>query len=66
MIRVNVSNGIYQELAELLGLEVTLKIHEFFRGQQVTFPMRIHSKCYVMKELSNKNTVSDIEETYRS
>ena len=54
-------NGIYQELIELLGLEVTIKIHEHFKGQQVNFPMRLHSKAYVMKELQGKS-VSDGKE----
>ncbi|WP_278679297.1 hypothetical protein [Clostridium paraputrificum] len=40
-------NGVYEELVELLGVEVTLKIHEYFKGQQVNFPMRVHSKEYV-------------------
>lgn len=54
-------NGIYEELIELLGLEVTIKIHEYFKGQQVNFPMRLHSKVYVMKELQGKS-VSDSKE----
>ncbi|CAM2893540.1 Mor transcription activator family protein [Hathewaya histolytica] len=51
-------NGIYEELIELLGLEVTIKIHEYFKGQQVNFPMRLHSKSYVIKELQGRS-VSD-------
>ena len=35
-------SGIYKELVDLLGEEDTLKIYENFRGQQVTFPMRIY------------------------
>lgn len=54
-------NGIYEDLIELLGLEVTIKIHEYFKGQQVNFPMRLHSKAYVMKELQGKS-VSDSKE----
>ncbi|WP_396335301.1 Mor transcription activator family protein [Clostridium sp.] len=54
-------NGIYEELIELLGLEVAIKIHEYFKGQQVNFPMRLHSKTYVMKELQGKS-VSDSKE----
>ena len=54
-------NGIYEELIELLGLEVTIKIHEYFKGQQVNFPMRLRSKTYVMKELQGKS-VSDSKE----
>ncbi|CAI3249132.1 hypothetical protein CNEO2_890001 [Clostridium neonatale] len=54
-------NGIYEELIELLGLEVTIKIHKYLKGQQVNFPMRLHSKAYVMKELQDKS-VSDSKE----
>ena len=36
-------------------------MHELFRGQQVTFPMRIHLKSYVIEELNNISTVSDIK-----
>ncbi|MBS5886852.1 Mor transcription activator family protein [Clostridium sp.] len=54
-------NGIYEELIELLGLEVTIKIHEYFKGQQVNFPMRLNSKTYAMKELQGKS-VSDSKE----
>jgi hypothetical protein len=54
-------NGVYEELIELLGLEVTLKIHEYFKGQQVNSPMRLHSKAYVIKELQGK-TVSGSKE----
>ena len=34
-------------MVEILGEEVTLKIYENFRGQQVTFLMRLYSKSYV-------------------
>lgn len=37
-------SGVYKEMVEILGEEATLKIYENFRGQQVTFPMRLYSK----------------------
>lgn len=30
-------NGVYEELFELLGIEVKLKINEYFKDQQVNF-----------------------------
>ena len=52
-------SGIYEELVELLGEEVTLKIYDNFKGQQVTFPMRLYSKTYVedylIKNYNGKN-----------
>lgn len=35
-------NEIYFELAELLGEENAEKMHEMFKGQQVTFPVRLY------------------------
>ncbi|MBU3134597.1 Mor transcription activator family protein [Clostridium gasigenes] len=54
-------NGIYEELIELLGLEVTIKIYEYLKGQQVSFPMRLYSKAYVIKELQNKSLINSKE-----
>ena len=34
-------NGIYHDMFIILGEEVTKKIYQFYRGQQVTFPMRL-------------------------
>lgn len=52
-------SGIYKELVDLLGEENTLKIFNNFRGQQVTFPMRIYSKSYIeeyiIKNYDGKN-----------
>ena len=47
-------SGIYKDMVEVLGEEITLKIYENYRGQQVTFPMRLYSKSYILEYL-NKN-----------
>lgn len=49
MSEINKYNGIYQELAESLGDEVIKKIYDLYKGQQVTFPMRLYSKEYIVK-----------------
>lgn len=41
-------SGIYKDMAEVLGEEITLKIYDNYRGQQVTFPMRLYSKSYIL------------------
>lgn len=41
-------SGIYKDMFEVLGEEITLKIYENYRGQQVTFPMRLYSKLYIL------------------
>ena len=44
-------NGVYSELANLLGIEVVLKIHNTYRGQQVTFPVQLFSRDFIMQEI---------------
>lgn len=52
-------SGIYKDMVEVLGEAVTLKIYENYRGQQVTFPMRLYSKKYIeeylLKNYNGKN-----------
>jgi hypothetical protein len=44
-------SGVYQDMVENLGVEVTKKVHKYYNGQQVTFPMRLYSKKYVLERL---------------
>lgn len=55
-------NGVYEELVELVGVEVTLKIYEYFKGQQVNFPMRFHSKEYVEEYLRRNYDGKNLKE----
>lgn len=43
--------GIYQDIAENLGVEITKDIYKYYNGQQITFPIRLYSKKYVIKKL---------------
>ena len=40
-------NGAYKEFAEVFGVEITLKIHEHFGGQCVSFPKKILADSYL-------------------
>ena len=44
-------SGVYQDMVENLGVEVTKRVHKYYNGQQVTFPMRLYSKKYVLERL---------------
>ena len=35
--------GIYKEMVEVLGHDITIKVYENYKGQQITFPMRLYS-----------------------
>lgn len=44
-------SGVYQDMVENLGVEVTKRIYKHYNGQQVTFPMRLYSKKYILERL---------------
>ncbi|WP_238904404.1 Mor transcription activator family protein [Clostridium sp. YIM B02506] len=46
-------NGIYRDICENLGEEVARGLHRFYKGQQITFPMRLYSQKYVIRYISN-------------
>lgn len=51
--------GVYREMAELVGVENAFKIFEHFKGQQRTFPQKIYNmdyvKTYVKKNYDGTN-----------
>lgn len=47
-------SGVYQEMVEILGVQGVNKLYENYRGQQVVFPMRLHTREYVIKEVNKK------------
>ena len=44
---------IYREMIEIIGEEMTQKIYHYYKGQQITFPVRMYSKEYIIQYLSN-------------
>lgn len=44
-------NGIYKEIANLLGADAALKLHKFYRGQQVSFPVNFFTTEYTVKQM---------------
>ncbi|ETI90998.1 MAG: hypothetical protein Q607_CBUC00038G0014 [Clostridium butyricum DORA_1] len=46
-------SGVYQDMVENLGVEVTKRVYKYYKGQQVTFPIRLYSKNYILKKLED-------------
>lgn len=44
-------NGVYSEIASILGIDVALKLHSTYRGQQVTFPVNLFSKDFIRQQI---------------
>lgn len=58
-------NGIYGAMVEILGEEITHKIYEYYRGQQVSFPMRLYSTEYTMNYLQKHYNGKNLKELSR-
>lgn len=54
--------GIYRELATLVGIDNTLKIHANYRGQQVTFPVELYSKAYIAAQIAREYDGKNIKQ----
>jgi Mor family transcriptional regulator len=54
MIDLEGLNGIYKELCEYVGVENMIKIYAQYRGQQITFPVRMFSSKYVKEQVCKR------------
>ena len=52
LIKASDLAGIYKDIAEIIGVEATLLLHEYLQGQQITFPKKLYSKEYITKQVS--------------
>ena len=50
-IKCEYLNGVYNDLANLLGIEAVLKIHSSYRGQQLTLPVNLFSPKFIAKQI---------------
>ena len=44
-------NGIYKDIAEIIGYDNANKIFQEYRGQQITFPVDFFSKEYIYAQI---------------
>lgn len=48
---VDLYNDIYKEISEIIGLEATLKIYLRFKGQQISFPVRLYNPHMIQQNV---------------
>ena len=58
-------NSVYREISEIIGLEATLKLYLRFKGQQVTFPVRLYNPHLIQKNVVKEFDGSNISELAR-
>ncbi|CEQ15125.1 hypothetical protein [Paraclostridium sordellii] len=57
--------GIYSEMVEILGEDIVRLIYQNYKGQQVTFPMKLYSNEYVEKYIDKNIDSKTIREMCR-
>ena len=48
---IELYNDIYKEISEIVGLDNTLKIYLRFKGQQITFPVRLYHSHMIQQSV---------------
>ena len=47
-------NEVYAELIDLIGMDNMLIIYTHYKGQQITYPVKLWSKDYIVKQIRNE------------
>ena len=55
-------NGVYKDLAALVGEENAQKIYKEYRGQQITFPVEFYSKEYIYRQIIDEYDGSNLKQ----
>lgn len=58
-------HGIYKELAEIIGVDLTIAVFNELKGQQITFPSRLYEKNYVIEEVKTRYNGTNLKELAR-
>lgn len=58
-------HGVYKEMVQLVGIESMKILYEHYKGQQITFPVRLYSKQYVERVLITQYDGTNAKELSR-
>ena len=62
---IELYNDIYKEISEIVGLDNTLKIYLRFKGQQITFPVRLYNAHMIQQSVIKEYDGTNIAELAR-
>ena len=57
--------GIYAEMLDILGEDTVKLIYRHYKGQQVTFPMKLYSNDYIKRYIQENYESKTIKEMCR-
>ena len=53
---------IYKEISDLIGIDAMLKIYSNFKGQQISFPVRLYNPELIKESVIKEYTGTNIKE----
>ena len=59
---IELYNAIYKELSEIVGLDNTLKLYLRFKGQQISFPVRLYNPHMIQQNVIKEYDGTNIAE----
>ena len=59
---IDLYNDIYKEISQIVGLEATLKIYLRFKGQQISFPVRLYNPHLIQQNVIKEYDGTNIAE----
>ncbi len=64
---ISALNDVYKELVELIGYDNTMILYTHFKGQQITFPVKLYnpeSICEMVKSQYDGKNAKQLSRTY--
>lgn len=59
---LDIYNSVYKELVEVVGIDAALKIYMRFKGQQITFQVRLYNPDVIKQSVINEYNGENIHE----
>ena len=59
---VELYNEIYKEINEIVGLDAMLELYLRFKGQQITFPVRLYNPALIQQNVIKEYDGSNLAE----
>lgn len=53
--------GVYRDIAEVIGVESTIALHNSFQGQQITLPKKLFTRDYILTKVKKGDGASKVK-----
>ena len=61
-IKCDCLRGVYNDIANLLGIDAALELHTAFRGQQISFPVQLFTDEFIHSQIISEYNGSNVKQ----